>query len=173
MRVSSHIDGHRHPCLYRPFRILDDHFCFQEEELPRSRKSPNFFSAILDYMNTLCQSAHRVDRFCAPFTKVRNGGVHDFENTVHAVKKSHLGTSFSENCPALSVNGTVYAQSGTGLSVFGTGASIFHLCILHIGYQLYQYPSVRYLATITVYHLDACEMSVAVRFFVYRSFSWS
>lgn len=73
VRVSSHIDGHRHPCLYRPFRILDDHFCFQEEELPRSRKSPNFFSAILDYMNTLCQSAHRVDRFCAPFTKIRNG----------------------------------------------------------------------------------------------------
>ena len=93
MRVSSHIDGHRHPCLYRPFRILDDHFCFQEEELPRSRKSPNFFSAILDYMNTLCQSAHRVDRFCAPFTKVRNGGVHDFENTVHAVKKSHFQKS--------------------------------------------------------------------------------
>ena len=29
----------------------------------------------------MVEQAHRVDRFCAPFTKVRNGGVHEFENT--------------------------------------------------------------------------------------------
>jgi|GEM_PF-4982428 hypothetical protein len=39
------------------------------------------------------EQAHRVDRFCAPFTKVRKGGVHEFENTDHAVKKSQEKTA--------------------------------------------------------------------------------